>query len=115
MIINLPWPPTVNTYYAVFKGRKILSAKGRAYKKECYWLMAAKKCSKRDSGKFSVEIHAHPPDLRKRDLDNILKPVLDALGEYGAIPDDSDVDKILVVRHDVQKGGSIGVSVCEIM
>jgi len=31
-MIELPWPPTVNTYYTVARGRKILSKKGRAYK-----------------------------------------------------------------------------------
>lgn len=111
MIVNLPWPPTVNHYYTVARGRKILSAKGRAYKTECCWLMAAERVPKLDSGKFSITIHAYPPDRRKRDLDNILKPVLDALGEYGAITDDSDVDWLKVMRQEARKGGVISVSV----
>ena len=111
MSVELPWPPTVNHYYTVARGRKILSAKGRAYKTECCWLMTAERVPKLDSGKFEVLIHAYPPDRRKRDLDNILKPVLDALGEYGAITDDSDVDLISIGRIEVRKGGLIAVSV----
>ena len=41
-------------------------------------------------GPVEVTIQAHPPDKRRRDLDNIIKPVLDAL-EGPILVDDSQV------------------------
>jgi len=107
----LPWPPTVNHYYTVARGRKILSERGRAYKKECHWIMAGQKVPRYESGKFAIQIIAHPPDRRRRDLDNLLKPVLDALTEYSAITDDSDVDEIHIVRFEPLKGGNLEIEI----
>ena len=111
LMIELPWPPTVNNYYTVSRGRKILSSRGRAYKKECSWMLAAEKFPKRKTGKFRIEIICFPPDKRRRDLDNMLKPILDSLTEYGAIPDDSDVDEIRIARVRVEKPGYVRIGV----
>ncbi len=59
--------------------------------------------------RFEVLIDAYPPDRRKRDLDNILKPLLDVLQEYGIFPDDEQID-ILIVRRRT-KGGYVDVHV----
>ena len=77
--IKLPWPPTVNTYYTIARGRKILSKKGRDYKKNAMPPWTGNFLS----GQVEVNIEAHPPDKRKRDLDNILKPILDLLTNNG--------------------------------
>ncbi|NBW22487.1 MAG: RusA family crossover junction endodeoxyribonuclease, partial [Caulobacteraceae bacterium] len=41
------------------------------------------------AGSVRVVIEAFPPDRRKRDLDNILKSLLDALTHAGVWEDDS--------------------------
>jgi len=110
-MIELPWPPTVNHYYTVSRNRKILSARGRAYKNECYWIMVEAKTTKLTSGKFAIEITCFPPDRRRRDLDNLLKPILDSLTDYGAITDDSDIDEIRIRRAKIEKPGYIIVEV----
>jgi len=110
-MILLPWPPTMNHYYFVARGRKVLSERGRKYKKDCHWIMAGQSVPRFSSGKFDLVIFAHPPDLRRRDLDNLLKPLLDALTEYSAITDDSDVDDIHIIRLEPLKGGSIEIDV----
>lgn len=107
--INLDWPPTVNHYYTVARGRKILSQRGRDYKKAQGWQMIAQTIAKHMSGKFKVHITANPPDRRRRDLDNLLKPILDCLTEYGAITDDSDIDELLIRRAEKLPGGCIEV------
>lgn len=107
-MITLPWPPTVNHYYTVSRGRKILSDRGRIYKRSCFVLMHNQGIEKM-VGRFSVSIVARPPDNRKRDLDNILKPVLDALTEYGAIEDDSHIDDLRIQRFHPEKPGSIEI------
>jgi crossover junction endodeoxyribonuclease RusA len=44
---------------------------------------------------------AFPPDRRRRDLDNIQKPVLDALQHAGVYEDDSQIDLLVTRRRDL--------------
>ncbi len=66
------------------------------------------------TGRLSVAIHASPPDKRRRDLDNLLKGVLDALQHCGVIRDDADIDSLAIVRAPVVKGGAIKIEVQEV-
>jgi len=113
-MITLRWPPTVNHYYTVAGKRKILSKGGRAYKDLCYWGMLEQLVPKLHGPKFCITILARPPDNRRRDLDNILKPILDALTEYGAITDDYHIDDLRIQRLNKVPNGSIQVSISEI-
>lgn len=108
--IRLPWPPTVNTYYTVARNRKILSKKGREYKLNALTI----KRKRRILGRLEVNIDAYPPDRRKRDMDNILKPILDVLGDAGVYADDSQIDILRVRRRDVEKPGYVRVYISEI-
>ncbi len=108
----MPWPPTVNTYYAVVRGRKILSKKGRQYKVEALGWLMEQNAPKGREGAYSVSIHVRPPDKRKRDIDNLIKPLLDSLVEYGVLPDDSMVYDLRITRFDSVKGGKVEISVC---
>lgn len=62
--------------------------------------------------RLRVELSVTPPDNRRRDLDNLLKAVLDGLGFAGVYDDDSQIDELLVIRRPVRKGeGGLDVSV----
>ncbi len=108
-MISLPWPPSVNHYYTIARGRKILSKRGREYKKECVIEMFHQQIPKSHKGPYTIFIRAYPPDKRRRDLDNILKPSLDSLTEYGAIGDDSMIDDLRIQRFNPVKDGRIEV------
>lgn len=109
----LDWPPTVNNYYTVTqgpgKGRKILSKRGKAWKEEQVIQLRIQGIPEFEAGKFGVYITACPPDKRRRDLDNILKPTLDVLVEFGAIPDDSHIDELTVRRAEKIDGGMLKI------
>jgi crossover junction endodeoxyribonuclease RusA len=62
----------------------------------------------------SVEIDVFPPDKRVRDLDNILKPLLDAMTAAGCWHDDSQVANLRVTRRGVVSGGRVDVVVQQI-
>ena len=108
-MITMPYPPTVNTYYTVARGRKILSRKGRAYKKEAMLCLYEQAVPKDREGPYAISIHIRPPDKRKRDIDNLIKPLLDSLVEYGAISDDSEVIDLRIQKFNPIKGGSVEV------
>lgn len=114
MTLALPWPPQVNNYYTVVvikkRPRKILTAEGRAYKKAVCTLLAG---VRKMSGRLAVSILAQPKDNRKRDLDNILKSLLDALKEAGVYGDDSQIDDLRVVRCKKSKFGHVIVTISQ--
>ena len=68
------------------------------------------------AGPVAVEIEAHMPDKRRRDLDNLLKGLFDALTHAGVWMDDSQVDDFRVrrARHpdgSLRIGGMVKVVV----
>jgi crossover junction endodeoxyribonuclease RusA len=110
--ISLPFPPTVNTYWR-HVGRKVLiSAEGRSYRAT---VMAQVLTAGRDglpmAGRLSVGIMVAPPDKRRRDLDNLMKALLDALGHAGVYEDDSQIDELRIVRIAATEGGRVLVTV----
>jgi len=54
---------------------------------------------------------AFPPDRRRRDLDNLLKSVLDALEHAGLYADDSQIDLLVTRRRMLVSGGKLIVCV----
>ena len=115
---RLDWPPTVNTYWKpTLKGRyggisMRLSERGRKYKDQAYLQMLEQKVAKGLTGRIEVLIDAYPPDRRKRDLDNILKPLGDVMQEYGVFLDDEQIDILIIRRRG--KGGCVDIHVSEI-
>ena len=108
-MITMPYPPTVNTYYTVDRGRKILSRKGRAYKKEAIICLYQQCAPKGLEGPYAICISVRPPDKRKRDIDNLIKPLFDSLVEYGAISDDSEVIDLRIRKFNQIKSGSVEI------
>ena len=51
------------------------------------------------SGEVEVEINIYFDTLRRNDLDNRIKPVLDTLVEFGVIDDDSKVVRLVVEKY----------------
>lgn len=111
----LPWPPTVNTYWRNVAGRTLISKGGRLYRK-----MVAMQLSyspyRADilTGRLAVNITAHPPDKRRRDLDNLPKGLLDALTHARVWEDDSQIDDLRIVRGEVRQDGEIRITIQEV-
>jgi crossover junction endodeoxyribonuclease RusA len=103
---DLPWPPSINRYYRTYQGRMLISKDGREYR--------ARVAEELDGveqipGRLSVEIHAFPPDRRRRDLDNIQKALLDSIEHAGVIEDDANIDYLLTIRKRIVQYGSVTV------
>ena len=107
--LNLPYPPTCNTYYRHTGGRTLLSRRGRAYREAvggCVLLQAPRQ---RLNGDLSIMIRLQPPDRRRRDIDNTLKAVLDSLLHPGLYDDDSQIVALRVYRDPPVQCGAAQV------
>ncbi len=56
----------------------------------------------------------YPPDRRRRDLDNVLKALLDSLAHAKVYEDDSQIDVLVVDRKEVCGKGYVVVNVEEL-
>ncbi|MGE5166368.1 MAG: RusA family crossover junction endodeoxyribonuclease [Sphingobacteriales bacterium] len=83
----LPYPPSTNR---LWRRARVGMIKSEEY---VAWLLEAKAEALRQGftkvvGSYKLSITAARPDKRKRDLDNLIKPVSDLLKSIGAIEDD---------------------------
>ena len=116
MMLTLPWPPTINHYYAPGPrpGTHYMTPQARAYRIEVSTRVGAQRLRQHLTGRLSLCVEAYPPDRRARDLDNLLKAVQDSLQHAGVYVSDSQIDDLRIVRRAVIKGGKIVVAVVEI-
>jgi crossover junction endodeoxyribonuclease RusA len=87
---TLPWPPSINNYYGRGKhGQVYLKPTVKKYFEYVPWLI--KKQTKNFKFENQIEIKKIfcPPDKRRRDEDDHLKAINDALTKSGIIKDDS--------------------------
>jgi len=110
--IEIPFPPSVNHYYRRVGTKTMISRSGRQYREDVskvVWL--SKSIPTPQSGKLAVALVAHPPDIRRRDLDNLLKASLDSLTHAGVWVDDSQIKALSIEWGNVVAGGRLDVVV----
>jgi crossover junction endodeoxyribonuclease RusA len=113
--LTLPYPPTVNTYYRKWNNRMVISPSGKNFR-NMVWMIAKRDYPKHKTftEPVSIKILVHPPDKRKRDLDNILKGLLDSLAKAGIFADDSQVEILHLIRLENVVDGCVVVFVSEV-
>ena len=126
--LELPWPPCINHYKK--PGRIVRTVTGKLYQMKVntnettrfyyeVWVkirnMKAREGLKSFQGStISVEVDAYPPDKRKRDLDGILKVLLDSMQRGGLYDDDYQIARLLVTRKDMIEQGKVVVRIQEL-
>jgi crossover junction endodeoxyribonuclease RusA len=65
-------------------------------------------------GRLAVHIALFPPDKRKRDVDNVLKSLLDACEHAGCYENDNQIDELHVIRQEIIKGGACTIVILPI-
>lgn len=111
MKLTLPWPPSINHYYGNFRGRVYISAKGKAFRKRVGAELDWTKGTFSPNDRLRVRLELFPPDNRRRDVDNIQKPVLDSLEHAGLFANDSQIDDLHTIRREKRDGGQVLITV----
>jgi crossover junction endodeoxyribonuclease RusA len=112
--LELPLPPSMNTYWRNFRGRTVLSAGGREYKIAIQKYVATHNLPKFGQERLRATITIFPRDKRAIDLDNRLKALFDSLQDAGLFDDDSQFDRIYINRGVIKKGGGCTITVATI-
>lgn len=113
VVYELPYTPSINHYWRRVGDRTLISRTGRLFRKRVVDQLAYQGVEATD-GRVGLFISVFPPDRRRRDLDNILKALLDALQHGGVYQDDSQIDSIEIVRSDAEPpDGKVLVMVME--
>ena len=117
--IHLQWPPSINNYYAQgARSGKFISKKGRLWRQgaidDIHEQIDFSSGLFPLSGRLSVKVLQHAPDRRKRDLDNYIKPLFDAITHSGLWVDDELIDYFAVKRGKIaatQQSGKVIVQI----
>lgn len=97
--LELPWMPSVNHYYRHVGSRVLISRDGRRYRENIISKLKSENIQKHTT-KVEIEIELYPPDNRRRDVDNCLKSLLDALAFGGLYNDDSQIYKLIITKRE---------------
>ena len=113
--IHLPWPPTVNSYYGhACRGKRVIpyiKKPGKQYR------LAVEEAVHEQVGYLNldeclhVEVILYPPDKRRRDLDNYMKALLDAMTLAQVWEDDVLIDQLSIFRGRQSAGGMVTVKI----
>ncbi|MEL6894722.1 MAG: RusA family crossover junction endodeoxyribonuclease [Planctomycetota bacterium] len=96
--LRFPFPPSVNHYWRHVGNRVLISRAGREYRSTVKSLMERDRIKPLDD-ELIVRIGLIPPDRRRRDIDNSLKALLDAMQAGGAYHDDSQIVMLCIEKR----------------
>lgn len=114
IVLYLPFPPTINSYYKMTRmGQRYLDKSVREFRQK-----VADTVNEQAPGlclydPLFMEVYLFMPDKRKRDVDNYMKGLLDALTEAGLWEDDSLIDQLHIYRGEIVKGGLVKIELSE--
>ncbi len=106
--LQLPFPPSANRLWRR-SGHTIHKSKTYTdWLRDAGWQVIAQKAGG-IAGPYTLAIQAKRPDKRRRDIDNLIKPINDLLMSVGAVDDDSHCE--LVSARWVTTGDGITVRI----
>lgn len=115
LYLVLRWPPSVNACWGTNKfGGFYLKKGAKDYRADVVAML--RELKELDNflpmeGDRYMEMILHPPDKRKRDLDNVNKAVWDSLQHAGVYKDDYDTSFLTSDRREPIKPGFVLVKI----
>ncbi len=118
MKLTLPFPPSVNSYWRApnkgpLAGRHLISSAGRTFRSNAAAAVIEqlRRIPKPLGGELSVNVVLFPPNRARRDLDNYLKALFDALTHSNVWEDDSQIKHMEVSWGPVVPKGSAEITI----
>lgn len=111
--MELPYPPSINHYWRRVGPRTLISREGRRFRERVLAILAAMHIEP-ITDRLAVEIDLYPPDNRRRDVDNVLKGLLDALQHGGVYGDDSQIVRLSIEKQKPIEGGKTIVRIARL-
>ena len=111
--LELPYPPSVNSYWRANGHRRFISKEGVAFTREVDLIIKMSKVKSFEGKRLAISVVIHPRSKRKFDLDNTLKAILDALMKAGMYNDDSQIGYIEIARGEAVKKGKAVINLNE--
>lgn len=112
------WPPSTNNIWRYDRGVVHLSPAARAFRKAVAGEILAKKAlpARMLASDLAVTLRLFPPNNHRRDIDNPLKSVLDAMTAAGLWWDDSRIKRLVVTMEtpDPERRGKFWMEVEEL-
>ena len=105
LVLNLPLPPSVNSYRTIYRNRMCISKAGKDFKKQVQYYVWEYKVPSLGANRLEMKVVLYPRDKRKQDIDNRIKALWDALVDAKVFDDDEQIDVLIVERGAIKKGG----------
>ncbi len=113
LVIYIPIAPTVNNYYAHTKKGVFIKAAGKRYREAITREVIEQHAARGLDSQLHVSVVLHFKDKRRRDLDNYMKGMLDALTHAGVWDDDKQIDQLSIYRGEIVKEATAVVIIRE--
>ena len=115
--LTLPLPPSVNELFAEVNGydgkpRRVTTAGYKAWQTAAAWSIKAQRLPSLDAARFAVAVRV--PVKMRGDVDNRLKPILDALVSNRLTPDDRYAWRVSIERDAAVPAGEAHITLEEV-
>lgn len=104
--LTLPFPPSSNRYWRVFRGHAVKSAEARAYQEAVFYTARGVEPLE---GDLSIALRFFRP-AKRGDLDNRIKQLCDSLQGI-AYHDDKQIARLEAERFDDKKNPRVEVTI----
>lgn|GEM_PF-3726264 len=106
--LKLPWAPSANQIWRNHSaGQVYLAKKYQVFLEQAYYAWLAQGAPHFKSKAAQVALYLYPPSAHGYDVDNRIKPTLDALTKIGFWKDDRIVRKVSASAERPVEGGAI--------
>ncbi len=111
VVLNLPYPPSINNYWIASGHRRFISKRGVLFRQSVMEYVMEHEVPKLGEQALSVHIVLRPRSKKLMDIDNCAKAILDACEHAGIFDSDVQVEKLLIERGLPKKGGGCVVMI----